>query len=70
MFSMSMNVFLGLFFMLNEKLKRKIATQERFNKRKNITALVSTGSLSFIFAILYSPFFVIKTWLLLDINKG
>lgn len=29
-FSMSMNVFLGLFFMINEKFKRKISSLKYF----------------------------------------
>jgi uncharacterized protein involved in exopolysaccharide biosynthesis len=35
-----------------------------------MASIVSTGSLSFVFALLYSPFYVIRTWLLLDINQG
>lgn len=70
LFSMSMNVFLGLFFMVNEKAKRKIQTSIYFSNRPKTATLVSTGSLSFIFAILYSPFYVVRTWLLLDINSG
>lgn len=66
---MSMNVFLGLFFMTNERLKRKLETFEFFSKNQNLKFFFSSSLLAFIFASFYSPFYVIKTWLLLDVNR-
>jgi len=66
---MTMNVFLGLFFMMNERLKKNLETLKFFEKNQNLKFFVSSSILSFFFAILYSPFYVIKTWLLLDINS-
>ena len=70
LFSMSMNVFLGMFFMVNEKLKRRIQSSPKFERSPKIASVFSTLGLSFTFAVLYSPFYVVRTWLLLDINKG
>ncbi len=59
LFSMTMNVFLGLFFMVNEKVKRKISTLKNFEKSPKLATLVSTAGLSFGFPLLYSPFYVV-----------
>lgn len=69
MFSMSMNIFLGLFFMLNERLKRSLENLAFFNKNQTFKFFCSSSILSFFFAGLYSPFYSVKTWLLLDINS-
>ncbi len=69
LFSMSMNMLLGLFFMINEKLKRTLNKTILLNDYPRFQMVISSSSLSFLFAMFYSPFFTIKTWLLLNTSE-
>jgi len=66
MFSVSTNVLLGLFFMINEKQKKILKTKIYFQKHQFIGNCLSVTFLCYFFAFLYTPFYSIKTYILLN----
>ncbi len=69
MFTLSVNVFLGFFFMLNNKFGKILKSKQFFVEHEKTRFFLSSFTVSFFFASLYNPLYVIKTWILLDVKK-
>lgn len=67
-FSLLTNVLIGSFFMVNERVKRQLKKKEFFIRHPGAEAFISAFGVSFVFSIFSTPFYVIKTWKLLE-NK-
>jgi len=68
-FSMFTNILIGSFFMVNDKLKRRLKKREFFERHPGIEAFTSAFGVSFLFSLFATPFYVIKTWKLLESNN-
>lgn len=65
-FSMFTNILIGSFFMVNERFKRKLKQNEYFRRHPGKEAFTSAFSVSFMFSSFATPFYVVKTWKLLE----
>ena len=68
-FSMLTNILIGSFFMVNERFKRKLKQREFFKQHPGVEAFSSAFGVSFLFSVLATPFYVIKTWKLLETKE-
>lgn len=68
-FSFFTNMLLGMFFMINERIKKKMKTLPGFAERPGAIVLAAPLICSSVLALLFNPFMVLKTWKLLDQNK-
>lgn len=68
-FSMVTNVLIGSFFMVNERVKRRMRQRDFFRERPAVEAFASAFGVSFLFSVLATPFYVVKTWKLLETKE-
>lgn len=68
-FSFVTNMIIGLFFMVNERTKKRLQRNEFFEHHPGVRAFTSAFGVSFLFSIVATPLYVIKTWKLLETNQ-
>lgn len=68
-FSMVTNILIGSFFMVNEKVKRRLKQRDFFRQHPGVEVFTSAFGVSVVFSLLATPFYVIKTWKLLETKE-
>ena len=65
-FSFVTNIMVGGFFAVNDYAKKRLRRSSRWENKEGTVVFLSAFGSSFFFAALMTPFYVVKTWKLLD----
>ena len=68
-YTLPLNLLVGIFFSLHEKIKKDLKKLKMLKNNPHFVSILSTSVLGFGFSFVLNPFYTIKVWLLLDINK-
>lgn len=68
-FSFLTNIMIGGFFAVNALAKSQLQKKQNLKDRNVLISFISAGGTSFFFAGIMTPFYVIKTWKLLETDS-